>query len=72
MPVERYGTTFGSNFELKGIMHVSGPQAADQVRKEIKDLLDLPGVMQVIVIGDYGTGERFSSYNKIVETTDVH
>lgn len=49
----------------KACFTVSGPQAADQIPQEVRNLLDRPGVVQVDVRFDHGRGERVTVYTKL-------
>ncbi len=63
----RYHTTFGSHPKIEGCFHMAGPQDEDQIMKEIRDILDKPGIKQVIVIFDHGAGERIEVVQKMKE-----
>lgn len=61
----RYFSQFGSNPRIEASLHMSGPQNADQIPQEVRELLNKEGVKKVIVLGDYGTGERIVVYEKM-------
>lgn len=64
---QRYSMQSGSNPELLGTLHMSGPQNRDQVSSEVVALLEKPGIQQVIILYNHGLGDRFTSYSKIQE-----
>lgn len=52
MNEQRYYTQCGSNPEVSGAFHMSGPQAADQILLPVRELLDRSGITQVVVLFD--------------------
>ncbi len=44
-----------------------GPQDESRIMKEIRDILDKPGIKQVVVIFDHGAGERIEVIQKMKE-----
>lgn len=65
--MKRYFTQTGSHPSIEACVHIAGPQAEDQIPKEICDLLDRPGIQRVAVFYNHGAGDRVDVIAKMPE-----
>jgi len=61
---KRYGLQVGDYPDIKANFHLSGPQNADQVPKEVQDILDNPKIKFVAVVFEGVAGnEKIEIWN---------